>query len=133
METLRSLRLIAKSGDHWVNFDLKDGFYSVAIAPQDSKAFTVNLDGKRLQLCALPMGWSLSTLVFQKLTEVFNDHLRDPDSSTSSPTCQHILSPKALERWRRRRRRLTGACHLPFVDDFALSEVSYDKTLKLKV
>ena len=26
METLRHLRLIAKPGDHWVSFDLKDGF-----------------------------------------------------------------------------------------------------------
>ncbi len=26
METLRSLRLIAKPGDHWASFDLKDGF-----------------------------------------------------------------------------------------------------------
>ena len=79
------------------------------------------------------MGWSLSTLVFQKLTEVFNDHLRDPESSTSSPACQHVLGAKALKRWRRRRRMITGARLLSFVGDFALSEVSYDKTLKLKV
>ncbi len=49
METLRSLRLIAKRGDHWVSFDLKDGFYSLAIATQDIECFTVNLDGKLLQ------------------------------------------------------------------------------------
>ena len=49
METLRSLRLIAKPNDYWVNFDLKDGFYSLAIAPQDKEAFTVNLDGKLLK------------------------------------------------------------------------------------
>jgi hypothetical protein len=133
METLRSLRLIAKPGDHWVSFDLKDGFYSLAIAPQDRECFTVNLDGKLLQFCALPMGWSLSPFVFQKLTEVFTDHLRDPESSTPSPAGQSSLGPKALKRWRRRRRRLTGARLLPFVDDFALFEVSYDETLKLKV
>jgi hypothetical protein len=133
METLRSLRLIAKPGDHWVSFDLKDGFYSLAIAPQDRECFTVNLDGKLLQFCALPMGWSLSPFVFQKLTEVFTDHLRDPESSTPSPASQDTLGPKALKRWRRRRRRLTGARLLPFVDDFALFEVSYDETLKLKV
>ncbi len=62
METLRSLRLIAKPGDHWVSFDLKDGFYSLAIAPQDREAFTVNLDVKLLQFCALPMGWCLIPL-----------------------------------------------------------------------
>ena len=132
-ETLRSLRLIAKPGDHWDNFDLKDGFYSLAIAPQDRECFIDNLDGKLLQFCALPMGWSLTPLVFQKLTEVFIDHLRGPESSTSSPAGQNILGSKALKRWRRRRRRLTGARLLPFVDGFALFEVSYDETLKLKV
>ena len=78
------------------------------------------------------MGWSLSPFVFQKVSEVFTDHLRDPESSTSSPAGQNILGPKALKRWRRRRRRLTGARLLPFVDDFALFAVSYEEALKLK-
>jgi hypothetical protein len=95
METLRSLQLIAKPGDHWVSFGLKDGFYSLAIDPMDGEAFTVNLDGQLLQLCALPMGWSLSPYVFQKFTEGFTDFLRDPESaSTSAPPPN--LSPKAL-------------------------------------
>jgi hypothetical protein len=33
METLRHLRFIAKPGDHWISFDLKDGFYALAIHP----------------------------------------------------------------------------------------------------
>jgi hypothetical protein len=132
METLRSLRLIAKPGDHWVSFDLKDGFYSLAIAPEDREAFIVNLYGKLLQLCALPMGWSLSPFVFQKLAEVFTNHLGDPESSTSSPGGQRELGPKALKRWRRRSRMLIGARLLPFVDDFALFDTSFDKTLELK-
>jgi len=37
MEKLRSIRLIAKPGDHSVSFDLKDRFYSLAIDPQDKK------------------------------------------------------------------------------------------------
>ncbi len=80
METLRSLRLIAKPRDHWVSFDLKDGFYSLFIDPKDREAFTVNLDGHLLQFCALSMGWSLIyPYVFQKLTQGFTDHLRDPE------------------------------------------------------
>ena len=79
------------------------------------------------------MGWSLSPFVFQKLMEMFTDSLRDPELSTFSPAGQNILGPKALKRWRRRRRMLTGARLLLFVDDFALFEVSYDETLKLKV
>ena len=34
------------------------------------------------QLYALPIGWSLSTYVFQKLTDVFVNKLRDPESTT---------------------------------------------------
>ena len=135
METLRSFRLIAKLGDHSVSFDLKDGFYSLAIDPKYREAFTVNLDGQLLQFCALPMGWSLSPFVFQKRTEVFTDYLRDPQSSTPSlsdpSTTVTRMGPKALKRWRRRRRRLTGARLLPFVDVFAMLEDSYDKTLAL--
>ena len=59
METLRFLRLIAKPGDHWVSFDLKDGFSSLAIATQDREAFAISLDVKPLKFYALPMGWSL--------------------------------------------------------------------------
>jgi hypothetical protein len=33
METLRSLRIITRPNDHWISFDLKDGFYSLATAP----------------------------------------------------------------------------------------------------
>ena len=35
MKTLRSLRVIVKPCNHWVSFNLKDGFCSLAIAPQD--------------------------------------------------------------------------------------------------
>ncbi len=48
METMRFLQLIAKPDDHWVSFDLKDGFYSLAIAPQDKEAFTIDMDNKLL-------------------------------------------------------------------------------------
>jgi hypothetical protein len=75
MEIPRPFRLIANSGDHCVSFDLKDGFYTLALDPNGIEAFTVNIDGQLVQFCALPMGLSLSPYVFQKLTEVFTDHL----------------------------------------------------------
>jgi hypothetical protein len=131
METLRSLKLITRPGDHWVTFDLKDGFYSLAISPQDREVFTVNLDGQVLQLCALPMGWSLSPYVFQKVTEGFTDYLRDPKSTSTSARPSN-LGPKALKKWRHRRRVLTGSRLLPFVDDFAMFAHGYDNTLSLK-
>ncbi len=64
MDTLRQLRFIAKPRDHWVSFDLKLGFYALAIHPKDRKAFTVNINDKVLRLCALPILWSLSPFVF---------------------------------------------------------------------
>ena len=73
--------------------------------------------------------------MLQKLTEVFTNHLRDPESSAPSPSDPSAtstrLGPKALKRWRRRRRRLTRARLLPFVEDFAMFEDTYDKTLAL--
>jgi hypothetical protein len=90
METLQSLRLVAKPGDHWVSFDLKDGFCSLAIDSKHMEAFTVKIDGQLPRFLALPMGWRLSPFVFQKLTEVFTFHLRDPESSTFFP-----LNPSA--------------------------------------
>jgi hypothetical protein len=87
---------------------LKDDFYSLVIDPKDREAFKMNLDGQLLQFGALPMGWNRSPFVFQKLTEVFTYHLRDPESSTPSPsdisTTATRLGPKALKRWRCRRR-----------------------------
>ena len=65
METLRRLRYVHRqANDHFVSFDLKGGFYALSIHPRDREAFTINLDGKLLQLCVLPMGWSLSPYTF---------------------------------------------------------------------
>ncbi len=65
LKTLSRLRYIAKPNDHVVSFDFNDGFYALSIHPKDCKAFTVNLDGKLLQLCALSMGWSLSPILLR--------------------------------------------------------------------
>jgi len=127
METLRHLRLIAKPREHWVSFDLKDGFYALAIHIKDREAFAVNLNGQLLQLCALPMGWSLSPYVFQKLTDVFVNKLRDHESTTSTGK-----TSKAKKKRVRMRQRPTGARLLPFVDDFALFAISFAAAMELK-
>ncbi len=94
METLRRLRYIAKPNDHFVPFDPKDGFYALYIHLKDREAFTVNLDKQFLQLCDLPMGWSLSPYTFQKNTDVFVNKLRDPEA-TARPGRLPNLSSKA--------------------------------------
>ncbi len=48
MKTFRHLRLIAKPGDYWGSFDLKDGFYALAVHTKDREAFTLNLNGQSL-------------------------------------------------------------------------------------
>ena len=74
-----------------------------------------------------PHGLSLSPYVFQKLMDVFIDKLRDPDSTEYTGK-----TSKSKKRWIRRRRRLTGARLLPFVDDFTLFAKSFDAAMKLK-
>jgi hypothetical protein len=131
METLRRLRPIAKPDDYGVSFDLKDGFYALAIAPQDREALAMNIDGQLLQLCALPMGWSPSPFTFQKLTRVFTHYLRESEETATSPGELLLLPTKAKRKWLRRRRHLTGARVLPFVDDFAMFAVGFAETMLL--
>ena len=54
IEILRSLRIIAMSGDNWVSFDLKDGIFSLAIAPLPSFPRQRGVDGQpRRQVVAI--------------------------------------------------------------------------------
>ena len=100
MTPLRSLRYIAKPNDHFVSFDMKDGFYALSIYPKDCEAFIINLDGHLLQLCALLMGWSLSPYTFQEFTDVFVHVLRDSEA-TPRPGHPSHLSAKAEKKWLR--------------------------------
>ena len=126
METLKRLRLIAKPNDWMVTFDLCDGFYTVSVAEEDREFLSINLNGQILSFCALPQGYALSPFIFQKLTHVFIDHLRDPDSAkTEEVPIPAGISGKARRRFLRRRRRRIGCRLLPFVDDFALFEDSF--------
>ena len=112
-----------------MSFDLKDGFHALAVHPKDKEAFCINLNGQLLQICALPMGWSLSPYVFQKLADVFvnNLRIRDPEA-----TSKIEKTSKSKKRWICRRRRLTGARLLPFVDDFAMFAKSFATAMELK-
>ena len=73
------------------------------------------------------MGWSLSLYVFQKLTDVFVNKLRDPVSTTPAKK-----TSKAKKRKIRRQRRLAGFRLLPFLDDFALTAKSFAAAMELK-
>ena len=72
------------------------------------------------------MGWSLSPFLFQKLTGVLVDKLRDPEPTATTG------KSKSEKKWIRRRRRLAGARLLSFGDDFAIFAKSFHATMKLK-
>ncbi len=73
------------------------------------------------------MGWSLSPFVFQKLADVFVNKLPDRESPTAIGN-----TSKAEKRWIRRRRRLTRAMLLLFMEDFAIFAKSFDVVMELK-
>ena len=110
---------------------LHDGFYALSIHPKDREAYTINLDGKLVQLCALSTGWSLPPFTFQKFTDVFVNKLRDPDA-TARPGRLPNLSAKAKKKLLHRRRRITIVRLLPFVDDFAVFANDFEETMRRK-
>ncbi len=46
IETIRRLRYIAEPIDHFVSFDLNDGFYALSLHPKDREVFTMSSDGQ---------------------------------------------------------------------------------------
>ena len=72
------------------------------------------------------MGWSLRPFVFQKLTDVFVNKLRDPEPTITTG------KSKSEKKWIRRRRRLAGSKLLQFVDDFPIFAEYFNLTMKLK-
>ena len=80
METLKGLRRLAKRNDYMFSFDLADGYYAIAIHPEDRQYFTVEVDGEFFQFVGLPMGWNLSPHVFCKTMRTLVQELRSPDA-----------------------------------------------------
>ena len=63
-DDLRSLGEWLDPGAHLVDFDLKHGYFHLAIEPEYWKYFTFNIDGKYFRMKALPFGWSCSPAIF---------------------------------------------------------------------
>ena len=66
-------------------------------------------------------------LRFFKLTDVFVNKLWNPES-----TAAYGKTSKSKKRWIHRRRLLTGARLLQFVDDFALFAKFFEAAMELK-
>ena len=111
-ETLKHLRRLAKKNDWMFSFDLEDGYYAVALHPEDRKFFTVEVDGELFQFVGLPMGWNLSPYIFVKTMRTLVQEMRSPDAPLTS----------TIRRGRKRRGILLskkrGMRVLPYMDDF---------------
>jgi hypothetical protein len=108
------------------NFDLQDGLYALGINLADRDYLTVNVRGQPYKLAGLPMGWSLSSCYFCKMTITFVNLLRAPDP-------EHPISPQdSCTKTYLRRTRWHGAVILPYVDDFLLFVSTNEEALALR-
>ena len=119
LETLKRLRYLGRPGDYCFSIDLQDGFYAMGLVPEDRAYMTFEIPqpladscgfkNTLVQLCGLPMGWTLSPYYFVKMMEPVFRYLRSPmfsDRNSHQRYRRHVLH------LRRRGCRL-----LPFMDD----------------
>jgi hypothetical protein len=118
METRLGVRHLTRRGDYIFSFDLHDGFYALAIAPEFRDYFTVKLRNHLYRLAGLPMGWSLSPI-----------HFRSPpsDGGTIEPP-----PPSQQTRQNLMRKRWKGVRVLPYVDDFLFFSSSEQQALQVR-
>jgi len=113
-ETLKRLSRMAQKGDWMVSFDLQDGYYAVAIHPEDRQYLTIQVDGfPPMQFAALPMGLSASPYVFCKLMRTFVRALRSPlaPHRVAAPMRMHTCTGRTPRPARARRRPRDGGSH----------------------
>ena len=119
LETLNRLRYLGRPKDFCFNIDLQDGFYAMGLVPDDRVYMTFEIPQAMsvacgfatnlIQLCGLPMGWTLSPYYFVKLMEPVFRYLRSPlfsDRRSHQRVRRHNL---------KKQRR--GCRLLPFMDD----------------
>ena len=118
LETLKRLRYLARPQDYCFSIDLQDGFYAMGLVPEDRAYMTYEIppalasacgfESHLVQLCGLPMGWTLSPYFFVKLMDPVFRYLRSPVFS----------DPRSKQKGRKiRLGRKRGLRLLPFMDD----------------
>jgi len=114
-ETLKSLKRMAKKNDWMFSFDLEDGYYAIAIHPEDRPFFTVEVDGELFQFVGLPMGWRLSPYIFCKTMRTLVQELRSPDAPKTELVRRSGKRRRMLLKWQKRGMRV-----LPYMDDYLI-------------
>ena len=115
--------------DSWAfSWDLRDGYHAVGVRPQDRKYFTMNLQGRLIQIAVLPFGWSGSCTVFCKTMETFVSTLRSPGLgagpkavalSTARQLQPLVVGGRRVKRWGPPEHCPAPPLQiLPFMDDF---------------
>jgi hypothetical protein len=77
-QTLATLSRWGVKGSYGFSWDLMDGYHAIGVRKTDRKYFTMNLQGRYVQLAVLPFGWSGSCTVFCHTMETFVSALRSP-------------------------------------------------------
>lgn len=134
LETLNRLRYLGRPKDFCFSIDLQDGFYAMGLVPDDRVYMTFEIPQAMsvacgfatnlVQLCGLPMGWTLSPYYFVKLMEPVFRYLRSPlfsDRRSHQRVRRHNL---------KKQRR--GCRLLPFMDDILFLCSSRALALKLR-
>ena len=111
MRGLRDVRELARPGDRMIAFDIADGFYHLAIAPECRSYFAFRIDGEIFRMAALPMGWTASPAVFTEFMAGVFRHL-SRGRSHGGPLVT---------------RRFPGMRGIPYVDDFIFFLGSEDR------
>ena len=67
METLLRVLPLIRKGDWFGSWDLRKGYYNVAVHPAFQKYFCFDLDGQRFMFKSLVMGISVAPFIFTKI------------------------------------------------------------------
>jgi hypothetical protein len=126
-ETLKNLRRLAKRNDWMFSFDLEDGYYAVALHPEDRKFFTVEVDGELFRFVGLPMGWNLSPYIFVKVMRTLVREMRSPDA----PLTASIRRGGKVRRMQLKKQQ-KGMRVLPYMDDFLVLARTRREALRMR-
>jgi hypothetical protein len=101
METLQAILPLIRRGDWFASWDLRKGYYNIALHPAVQKFFCFDFEGTRYQFKCLVMGLSIAPLFFTKLMVVLVSLARSwgirvsiylDDSLTRGPSFHETLS-----------------------------------------
>ena len=82
MESLKAMTRVDTANAWMIAWDIKDGYYAVAIAEADQRYFAFQAFGETYEMRGLPMGWSASPYIFHRFSQTVTKYLRAPALAT---------------------------------------------------